>query len=249
MNDPYNLKSAAKYLVQLAQDPLAPRRRPRIKIDALRECKDELLEAHANGMSVRRMSILLRQRNIEISAPHLARALKLFIQEERRFQAALGGAAHGPAPESPPSKLAVMRLAEGTRRPPAREKTAGAKPSSPPPPKPEAKTPAVYQVAERPALRAREEAFTKELQRMRRLIRPGYLPGAPAQYSPSRKQPGRAAPARKPGKNAKAPEAASQNTREDEFAKERRHARRQGSQKTPASGAGGREKQPPAPGR
>jgi hypothetical protein len=49
------------------------------------------------------------------SAPHLARALKLFIKEEQRSQAVLSSATHGPASEPPPSKPAGMRLAEATR--------------------------------------------------------------------------------------------------------------------------------------
>ena len=44
--DPNIPKSAAAYLVQVARTPKGGRYRKSAKIEALRECKEEILEAH-----------------------------------------------------------------------------------------------------------------------------------------------------------------------------------------------------------
>jgi hypothetical protein len=46
LTDPDHLKSAAEYLLQVARSSEGRRYRKQPKIDALREYKDEILEAH-----------------------------------------------------------------------------------------------------------------------------------------------------------------------------------------------------------
>jgi hypothetical protein len=50
--DPNILKSAADYLRQIARSNEGRRYRKQPKIDALRQCKEEILEAHRSGLSV-----------------------------------------------------------------------------------------------------------------------------------------------------------------------------------------------------
>jgi hypothetical protein len=71
--DPNILKSAAAYLVQVARTSKGGRYRKSAKIEALRECKEEILEAHRSGFSI--------HRNVDISTQHLMRAIRLFIKE------------------------------------------------------------------------------------------------------------------------------------------------------------------------
>jgi hypothetical protein len=55
--DPHILKSAAAYLREIARRPDAGRRhRKQPKIDALRQYKEEILEAHRSGVSVHRIA-------------------------------------------------------------------------------------------------------------------------------------------------------------------------------------------------
>jgi hypothetical protein len=85
------LKSAAAYLVQVDRSSKA-RPVPQIGQDrALRECKEEILEAHRSGISIRRIAQIFRERNVDISTQHLMRAIRLFIAEEKRT----GGKASG----------------------------------------------------------------------------------------------------------------------------------------------------------
>ena len=79
--DPNILKSAAAYLVQVARSSKGGRYRKSAKIEALRECKDEILEAHRSGISIHRIAQIFRERNVEISTQHLMRAIRLFIKE------------------------------------------------------------------------------------------------------------------------------------------------------------------------
>jgi hypothetical protein len=71
----------AAYLVQVARSPKGGRYRKSAKIDALRECKDEILEAHRSGISIHRIAQIFRERNVDISTQHLMRAIRLFIAE------------------------------------------------------------------------------------------------------------------------------------------------------------------------
>ncbi|HEX4200972.1 MAG TPA: hypothetical protein VHY59_05600 [Chthoniobacterales bacterium] len=79
--DPNILKSAAAYLVQVARNSKGGRYRKSAKIDALRDCKDEILEAHRSGISIHRIAQIFRERNVDISTQHLMRAIRLFIKE------------------------------------------------------------------------------------------------------------------------------------------------------------------------
>jgi hypothetical protein len=79
--DPNILKSAAVYLVQVARTTKGGRYRKSAKIEALRECKDEILEAHRSGISIHRIAQIFRERNVDISTQHLMRAIRLFIKE------------------------------------------------------------------------------------------------------------------------------------------------------------------------
>ena len=82
--DPNLLKSAAAYLVQVARSSKGGRFRKSAKIEALRECKDEILEAHHRGISIHRIVQIFRERKVDISTQHLMRAIRLFIAEEER---------------------------------------------------------------------------------------------------------------------------------------------------------------------
>ena len=79
--DPNILKSAAAYLVELARSSKGGRYRKSAKIEALRECKEEILEAHRSGISIHRIAQIFRERNVDISTQHLMRAIRLFIAE------------------------------------------------------------------------------------------------------------------------------------------------------------------------
>jgi hypothetical protein len=79
--DPNILKSAAAYLVELARSSKGGRYRKSAKIDALREFKEEILEAHRSGISIHRIAQIFRERNVDISTQHLMRAIRLFIAE------------------------------------------------------------------------------------------------------------------------------------------------------------------------
>ena len=79
--DPNLLKSAAAYLVEFARSSKGGRYRKSAKIEALRECKEEILEAHRSGISIHRIAQIFRERNVDISTQHLMRAIRLFIAE------------------------------------------------------------------------------------------------------------------------------------------------------------------------
>jgi hypothetical protein len=82
--DPNLLKSAAAYLVHVARSTKGGRFRKSAKIEALRECKEEILEAHRRGISIHRIAQIFRERKVDISTQHLMRAIRLFIAEEER---------------------------------------------------------------------------------------------------------------------------------------------------------------------
>jgi hypothetical protein len=82
--DPNILKSAAAYLLEVARSTTGRRHRKQAKIDALRECKGEILEAYRSGLNIHRIAQIFRERNVDISTQHLMRAIRLFIAEEER---------------------------------------------------------------------------------------------------------------------------------------------------------------------
>jgi hypothetical protein len=147
LTDPDHLKSAAEYLLEIARNSEGRRYRKQPKIDALRQYKEEILEARRSGLSVHRIAQIFRERNVDIFVPHLVRTFRRFVGEEER-------AGEGsPAPRRPASPMAKERHpesadAEATKR----------------------KAPVTYQLSERPSTRVQEEEFAKQL-------RLGALPG------------------------------------------------------------------------
>jgi hypothetical protein len=53
-------------------------------MDALREYKPEILEAHRHGLNIHRIAEIFRERGVDISKIHLMRAIRRFIEEEER---------------------------------------------------------------------------------------------------------------------------------------------------------------------
>ena len=152
MTDPDHLKSAAEYLLQVARTSEGRRYRKQPKIDALRQYKEEILEAHRSGLSVHRIAQIFRERGVDISVPHLVRTVRRFVDEEERV-----GDKGSPAPRLQPSPLAKERQLE-----PAAAEGAKAKPS------------VTYQVSEQPSSKVQEEEFAKQL-RLARYLAAGRL--------------------------------------------------------------------------
>ena len=223
MTDPDHLKSAAEYLLQVARSSEGRRYRKQPKIDALRQYKEEILEAHRSGLSVHRIAQIFRERGVDISVPHLVRTVRRFVDEEER----VGG--RSPAPRGPASPAAKERHPEST---------------------PEAtnpKAPVAYQVSEQPSTRVQEEEFAKQLRLARYLAAGGSPPSRALEPVPEAKTLKQGRLAAKAGVKTKAG-TVSKKAREEELGKERRRAGRVG-QKEPASGSGRGEKQRPGPGR
>jgi hypothetical protein len=111
LTDPDHLKSAAEYLLQVARSSEGRRYRKQPKIDALRQYKEEILEAHRSGLSVHRIAQIFRERGVDISVPHLVRTVRRFVDEEERVG---DGASTGqrPPPTKEPKSEATYRVAE-----------------------------------------------------------------------------------------------------------------------------------------
>jgi hypothetical protein len=223
LTDPDHLKSAAEYLLQVARSSEGRRYRKQPKIDALRQYKEEILEAHRSGLSVHRIAQIFRERGVDISVPHLVRTVRRFVDEEER----VGG--RSPAPQGPASPTANERHPES-----AAEAT-----------KP--KAPVTYQVSEQPSSRVQEEEFAKQLRLARYLAASSLPPARTLEATPEAKTPKRGRPVAKVGAKTKA-ETVGKKPREEELAKERRRAGRV-AHKVPASGSGRGEKQRGSPGR
>jgi hypothetical protein len=219
LTDPDHLKSAAEYLLQVARSSEGRRYRKQPKIDALRQYKEEILEAHRSGLSVHRIAQIFRERGVDISVPHLVRTVRRFVDEEERV------AGRSAAPRRPASSA-------GKERPPE---------STPEATKP--KAPVTYQVSEQPSSKVQEEEFAKQLRLARYLAAGGSPPPRPLEAAPETKTPTRGRAVAKTG-----PKAAGKKDREEELAKERRRAGRVG-QKMRSSGSGRGERQRPEPGR
>jgi hypothetical protein len=225
LTDPDHLKSAAEYLLQVARSSEGRRYRKQPKIDALRQYKDEILEAHRSGLSVHRIAQIFRERGVDISVPHLVRTVRRFVDEEERV-----GGKGSPAPRGPASAMAK----EGHPESAAAE---GTKP----------KVPMTYQVSEQPSSRIQEEEFAKQL-RIARYLAAGGSP--PSRLVESVRQPRtvkQERPLAKAGAKTKAG-TASKKPREEELEKERRRAGGVG-QKVPSAGPGRGEKQRSSPSR
>jgi hypothetical protein len=98
LTDPNNLKSAAEYLLQVARSSEGRRYRKQPKIDALRQYKEEILEAHRSGLSVHRIAQIFRERGVDISVPHLVRTVRRFVDEEERAGGKVSTAERHPEP-------------------------------------------------------------------------------------------------------------------------------------------------------
>jgi len=223
LTDPDHLKSAAEYLLQVARSSEGRRYRKRPKIDALRQYKEEILEAHRSGLSVHRIAQIFRERGVDISVPHMLRTIRRLIDEVERV------AGRSPAPRRPGSPMAKERRPESTPE--------ATKP----------KAPVTYQVSEQPSSRVQEEEFAKQLRLARYLAAGGSPPSRPLEAARQPRTPKQARPIAKAGVKAK-PETVSKKAREEELAKERRRAGRPGH-KLPSSDPRRGEKQRPERGR
>ena len=226
MTDPDHLKSAAEYLLQVARSTEGRRYRKQPKIDALRQYKEEILEAHRHGLSVHRIAQIFRERGVDISVPHLVRTVRRFVDEEER--AAGEGS---PAPHRSASPMAKERDPE----------SAAAEEAKP-------KAPVTYQMSEQPSTRVQEEEFAKQLRLARYLAAASLPPSRPLEpvRQPRTPKEGRGVTRAAPKPKA---EQARQKAGEAELAKERRRAGQVGRRKTSEAGSRGSEKHRPSPGR
>jgi hypothetical protein len=225
LTDPDHLKSAAEYLLQVVRSSEGRRYRKQPKIDALRQYKEEILEAHRSGLSVHRIAQIFRERGVDISVPHLVRTVRRFVDDEERLSG------RSPAPRHPASDSSV-----------AKERHPESNPEATKP-----KAPVTYEVSEQPSSRVQEEEFTKQLRLARYLAASSLPPSRPLEQARQSKTPKRAHPISKAGGKSKAG-TGSKKPREEELAKERRRAGK-GGQKVPSAGPGRGEKQRPSPGR
>jgi hypothetical protein len=182
LTDPDHLKSAAEYLLQVARTSEGRRYRKQPKIDALRQYKEEILEAHRSGLSIHRIAQIFRERGVDISVPHLVRTVRRFVDEEERV-----GDKGSPAPIGPANPIAKERHPEST--------AAGeAKP----------KAPVTYQVSEQLSSKVQEEEFAKQLRLARYLAAGGSPPSRRLEPAPEAKAPKRGRPVAKAGAKTKA---------------------------------------------
>ncbi len=130
-----------KYLLQVARSSEGRRYRKQPEIDALRQYKEEILEAHRSGLSVHRIAQIFRERSVDISVPHLVRTIRRFVDEEERVAGKASTAQRGPVSDSSLTKE-------------HRQESAAAEETKP-------KAPVTYQVSEQPSTRVQEEEFAK----------------------------------------------------------------------------------------
>jgi hypothetical protein len=158
LTDPDHLKSAAEYLLQVARSSEGRRYRKQPKIDALRQYKEEILEAHRSGLSVHRIAQIFRERGVDISVPHLVRTVRRFVDEEER-------AGEGsPAPLRPVSDSSLTKERH--------QESAGAEETKP-------KAPVTHQVSEQLSTRVQEEESAKQLRLARYLAASSLPPSRP----------------------------------------------------------------------
>jgi hypothetical protein len=162
------------------------RYRKQPKIDALRQYKEEILEAHRSGLSVHRIAQIFRERGVDISVPHLARTVRRFVDEEERT----AGKASTPVTKEGHPKSAA---AEATKL----------------------KAPVTYQVSEQPSAKVQEEEFAKQLRLARYLAAGGSPPLRPLEAVRQRRTPKRAQPVAKARPRAEK-ESPRQKAREEE---------------------------------
>jgi hypothetical protein len=158
VTDPKTFKSAAAYLLKIARSSEGRRRYcKQPKIDALRQCKEEILEAHRHGLAVHRIAQIFRERNVEISIPHLVRTIGRFIEEEEQTGGKSSTTQQHPASDS-------LGIKDGDQGPAVTEEM-----------KFESKKPITYQVPDEPSSGTRKEDFAKQL-RLARYLAAGSFP-------------------------------------------------------------------------
>jgi hypothetical protein len=162
---------------------------PQPNIDALRQCKEEILEAHRSGLSVHRIAQIFRERGVDISVPHLVRTIWRFIDEEERV-GDKGSPSGSPAPRRPASPMAKERHHESA----AAEETK---------PKPLAR----YQISEQPSAPVQEEEFAKQLRLARYLAAASLPPSRPLEPVREVRTPKQARPVTKARPKIKTPSA------------------------------------------
>ena len=150
----------------MARSAEGRRYRKQPKIDALRQYKEEILEAHRSGLSIHRIAQIFRERGVEISVPHLVRTVRRFVDEEER--AGKGS----PAPRGSASDPSVAK----ERHP----ESAAAEATKP-------KAPVTYQMSEQPSSKVQEEEFAKQLRLARYLAAGGSPPARPLEAARSGK--------------------------------------------------------------
>jgi hypothetical protein len=82
--DPNTLKPAAACLLQVARSSQGGRYRKSAKIDALREYKGEILEAHRGGISIHRVAQIFRETECRHFYSAFDAGDPVFIAEEER---------------------------------------------------------------------------------------------------------------------------------------------------------------------
>jgi hypothetical protein len=225
LTEPDHLKSAAEYLLQVARNSDGRRYRKQPKIEALRQYKEEILEAHRSGLSVHRIAQIFRERGVDISIPHMLRTIRRLIDEVER-----------PAGKG----LSAQRGPAGSAAKERRPEPAAAEAAKP-------KTPVSYQVSEQPSARVQEQEFAKQLRIARYLAAGGSPPSRPLEAVHEPRTQKKERPLAKAGAKSK-PGTATKNPREEELAKERRRAGRV-ERKVPPAGPGRGEKQRRGPDR
>jgi hypothetical protein len=226
LTDPDHLKSAAEYLLQVARSAEGRRYRKQPKIDALRQYKEEILEAHSSGLSVHRIAQIFRERGVDISVPHLVRTVRRFLDEEERAGGKVSAAQRRSG--SPMEKERHPELAAAQETKP--------------------KAPVTYQVSEQPSARVQEEEFAKQLRLARYLAAGGSPPSRPLEATSKARAPKDATSLTKARPKTKK-DMPRRKGEEVELAKERRRAGQAVRQKTPSSGSHRNEKGRPSPGR
>jgi hypothetical protein len=86
--------------LEVARSAQGRRYRKQPKMDALREYKPEIVEAHRHGLNVHRIAEIFRERGVDISKIHLMRAIRRFIEEEERGGSKASGDRGAPGKET-----------------------------------------------------------------------------------------------------------------------------------------------------
>jgi hypothetical protein len=205
---------------QVVRSSEGRRYRKQPKIDALRQYKEEILEAHGTGLSVHRIAQIFRERGVDISVLHLVRTVRRFVDEEERV------ASRSPAPRSPASPMAKERHPESAAAQETKPKAPGHVPG--------------FRTT---LLQSPGGEFAKQLRLARYLAAGGSPPSRPLEPVRQPRTPKRV---RSVTKARPKTETVSEKAREEELARERRRAGRK-VHKVSSSDQRRREKQRRSP--